>query len=596
MSRHHRLRRFAAVATCVGSAAATAALGAAPAMAVTKVPCVAKVFASGSSLQKAAQNEVWLEPKGGAQGAIGWGGTDWQASASKTTECTVTPESASGTKITYNSTSSGQGLEEFGANSGVFKPDNDTNAKTAGEKKEILDVANAEPVEESGKIEAAGLDYYVGSDDAPSIRQNGEAQAAAKAKNPSLITIPVAQAPVAVMLSLPEGCEIAAGSELDLTNALLSELYDAKIPATTNYAANTWGAFLEADSYTKVAAPPGAGQFSDNGPQTESVYREVETSPGVYATKLVSVTEGGCVQAIRLQARYTESGTSYAFKTYLSQIKYSVWGPYADDAQNWPAPVSLEIPLTSEDPSNATIRTQKSEKGSQLAEDTAVTPGSAGYANSADAVKSGHFTEKATNSIQGVGTLQFECENVGKVESGSEYYGTQAECESKTGAGSGEWKRIEKPTAKSTPHQILWAEIQNNGAKAKAEATYADPLNGKTVANCEATKLVPGDEAFPYSYNDSWAGITTTDPNIAGDVNINDYSLCALTFDLTWHHFQNTGLYGKSTQVEEVADTIHNLFEYITTVGQENIQSNYYQRVPTAMAAHIGIAVDEIKY
>jgi hypothetical protein len=45
-----------------------------------------------------------------------------------------------------------------------------------------------------------------------------------------------------------------------------------------------------------------------------------------------------------------------------------------------------------------------------------------------------------------------------------------------------------------------------------------------------------------------------------------------------------------------IANTFHDLFEYITTQGQLEIPGHCYQRLPTAMAAHIAIAVKEIKY
>jgi len=553
MSRHHRLRRLAVLATCVGSAAAAAAFSsAAPAMAA--VPCYPVGFASGSSLQNSSQTEVWLTSKG----TEGWGGTDFEASGK--TKCTEKPEAGTGPKITYTKTSSGQGLEEFGDNSGTFKPSEDTKALEAGKKSEIPLVADAEPEPGSGKAEAAGLDFFVGTDDAPSISQNGEAEAAAEANNAAQITIPVAQAPIAVMLSLPEGCELEAESEVDLSNATLSELWDGAIPTQGGYGANTWGALLTQLGYTKIAESAefeeGKKQFKDIPGTKEKVLR----LNGKGETVEVEEEAPGCVQAITLQARYTESGTSYAYKKYLSQINFKVWGAYADDAQNWPSKVALEDPNTSGSGS------KKSESGGNLAENTAATPGSVGYANTADAAKSGGLSAKATVSQFGTG----EVEEGGK-----------------------------KVKAKSTKHWVLWAEVQNDGIGAEPESSgYADPLipGEGHAANCETSVLVPGDKAFPYSYNDSWFGVTTTDPNIRNDAKVADYPICALTFDLTWHHFQNKGLYGKSKTTEEVANTAHNLMEYITTQGQLDIQGHYYQRVPTAMAAHIAIAVAEVKY
>src|ERR1700704_2081602 len=65
MNRHHKRRRFAALAACVGSTAAIAVLGTAgPALAT--VPCRTGGFASGSSFQGTAMQTVWLP-------GAGWG-------------------------------------------------------------------------------------------------------------------------------------------------------------------------------------------------------------------------------------------------------------------------------------------------------------------------------------------------------------------------------------------------------------------------------------------------------------------------------------------------------------------------------------------
>src|SRR5580704_7161379 len=388
MGRNHRLRRLAALATCVGNAAVVAAFGiAAPAMAAEKVTCYPTGFASGSSLQGSAQTEDWL-----TSGTEGWGGTDFEAS--EKTQCTEKPEAGSGPKITYTKTSSGEGLEEFGDNSGVFKPDFDPKALEAGKKSEIPLVANAEPEEGSGKVEAAGLDFYVTTEDAPSNSQDGEAEAAAEAHNPAQITIPVAQAPIAVMLSLPAGCEVEPGSEADLGNATLSELWDGAIPAQGGYAANTWGALLVQLGYTKIAH---ASEFEEGAEpkqyvETRGAKEKVLRLNGKGETVEVEEEEPGCVQAISLQADYTESGTSYPFKTYLSQIDYTVWNAYADDAENWPSTVKLEDPNTSGSGS------RKSESDGGLAENTAANPGSVGYASVGDAAKNGGFSAAATIS------------------------------------------------------------------------------------------------------------------------------------------------------------------------------------------------------
>jgi ABC-type phosphate transport system substrate-binding protein len=484
MSRHQRYRRFAALVASVGSTAAVAALSSAtPALAVT---CASPGYASGSSLQNTAQTSVWLTAGG------------WEAH----TKC------APAAKITYTKTSSGEGLNEFGNNTGTLEPKEDPTA--FGSATGIKDV--------EGQV----LDDYVGTDDAPTTEQLGEAWAAAGAKALAEITIPVAQAPVAVILSLPVGCKVEAGSEVDVNNATLGQIWEGTNPkngsdpggieAQGGYTAATWGAFLTQLGYTKITTgTPTAGQFLDTG---------------------------GCSQTIKAQVRSSESGTSFAFKNYLKQVNRTPWATYANDFVSWPTTEVFQ-----EDGGT------KNKSGGNLAANTATNPASIGYANTADAAGNGAFTAKATETTFG---------------------------------GSAE-------------HQILWAQIQNNGTSTSG-ASYEDPLLPATsIANCETSKLIHADQAFPYSYTDSWFGVVATDPNIASEAEPTDYPICALTFDLVWHHYSNTKLYGKTTAAEEVANTVHDVMEYITGQGQIEIQSNDYTRFPTPMAAHVAVAVAAIK-
>jgi hypothetical protein len=501
MNRHHMSRRLVAVAACVGATASITALGVAqPALASVK--CASEPgFASGSSLQNNAQLKVFL---------AGWGAHS---------SCTVAPTSKS---ITYTKTSSGAGLEEFGNNTSELEPQEDPSAVTAEGKGEgIKDV--------EGKV----LDWFVGTDDPPTAGELSEAQAAAGAKALGEITIPVAQSPVAILLSLPTGCLIPEGSKVDIENTTLPQLWEGTNPksgsdpggiaAQGGYAAGTWGALLTQLGFSKTAEDPPtvASTFFDNG------------------------TAEGCEQQIKPQVRSVSSGTSYATKNYFAQVNFSVWQQYADDFTNWPTSLKVES-----DPLSGGGGSQTNETGGKLSANTAATPGSVGYAAASDAAGNGAFTNSATSTTYGTGT------------------------------------------GKSPAHQILWAEVQDNG-KGTTGVAYADPaLSGQEVANCETTKLISYDKGFPYSYTDSWFGIVATDPNIAKDAGAGDYSICALTYDLVWHHYSNTNLYGKTEAAHEVANTVKDLFEYIVGAGQTEIASHYYQRFPSQMQAHINQAVN----
>jgi ABC-type phosphate transport system substrate-binding protein len=545
MSSRHRLRRLAvATAACIGMAG----LGAGPAAAgEVVVKCeAAQGYASGASLLRYAMENIWLT-------AGGWGGSAFQASGY--TECEHLPFAADGPNIDYNSTSSGEGLNEFGNNSGELEPANDPVAEKEEKGKGVKDTA--------GRV----LDWFVGTDDPPTAGQNGEAKVAAGAKNDlAEITIPVAQAPIAVLLSLPAGCRVEEGSKLDIENRVLGQLWEGLnkpsgadpggIQAQGGYAANTWGAFLAEIGYTKVAKESELeeDEFYDGGTREEELPREKGGTE-----EKVKVKDGGCEEEIKPQVNASESGTSYAFKTYLEQTNSTVWNGYADDLANWPSgKVLLEDPRTSGN------GVEISKSNGRLAENTAANPGSIGYADVVDAAESGGFTGKAAISQKGTGKV----------------------------AGA---------AAKSIKHQIAWAEIQDNGLAAEPNPNgYADPivggLGGAKAADCETGNLVPGDEGFPTSYNDSWAGLTSTDPNLKTDAGVADYSICALTYDLAWHHYQVGNLFGKTKEAEEVAAATHNVLEYIITQGQADIQGHYYQRFPTAMLGHVKIAVAEVKY
>jgi len=501
MNRHHKRRRLATLAACVGTTAALAALGSAGS-ALASVACRAPGYASGSSFQSTALSSVFLT-------STGWGAHS---------NCAVAPTSST---ITYTKTSSGQGLEEFGNATGHFIPERDHTAF----------------ISETGTKDVAGqvLDWFVGTDDAPTPRELGEAKIAAGAKNPAEITIPVAQAPVAVLLSLPAGCKLLASSAVDINNTTLPQLWEGTnaasgedpggIQAQGGYAIGTWGALFHQLGYTKITSgTPEAGQVLDEGGAT------------------------GCEAAIKPQVRQTSSGTSFAFKSYLSQINPVVWNGFAGDAPTWPSGAVITTNLKTGSETEHLLN----DSGGHLAANTAANPGSVGYANTADAVGNGAFNNAATTSTFSTGAAETH----------------------------------------SASHQILWAEVQNNGLSTEG-ATYEDPVvPSTTVGNCETTLILPSEEGFPYSYTDSWNGLLASDPNISASAGATDYSICALTYDLVFHHYSNKNLFSTTETAHEIANTVRDLFEYITTQGQTDIQSHYYTRYPTGFQSHVHLAVN----
>src|ERR1700679_1931121 len=166
MNRHHRGGRLATLAASAGAAAVLAVLASAGTAAAT-VACRAPGFASGANLESIAQQQVWLT-------SAGWGAHS---------NCATAPTSST---ITYTKTSSGAGLEEFGNTVGHFLPAKDPAATTAEH-------------EEKGTKDTEGnvLDWYTGTEDAPTPRELGEAALAAGTlhNQKAEITIPVLQPP-----------------------------------------------------------------------------------------------------------------------------------------------------------------------------------------------------------------------------------------------------------------------------------------------------------------------------------------------------------------------------------------------------------------
>jgi hypothetical protein len=512
MNRHHMVIRLAALVASACAAIGVASLATASS-ALAAAKCASGGYASGSSLQSEAWKKIWLT-------STGWG--------KHLGACSSLPT------ITYTATSSGEGLDEFGNNNGTLDPNIDTTAfKSSSTYKD-----------EQGT--GAVLDWFVGSDDAPNNAQDSNAEVASGDKKGELeeIAVPVAEAPVSVIFSLPAKCTIAEGTKLHLSDKTLVQIWEGtqvapvkglgEIPAEAPYKAATWGSLL-----TLLKIP------------------------------IVEATE--CENPITLQARETESGTSYAFKSFLAlaydQSIYNttteqfetrgLWDGYITDAPTWPS--------TTEQKGNA--------KGSNLVQKTAENPGSIGYANTADAVssKNGSFTAKATST---------ECEAI----------------------------------TKCTKHEIVLAEVENNEGKVTEEAAkknppvvseFANPASGKPTTTaeyeanegaCQSTAPVNTDVKTPYSYTDPWYGTDASDPDVGVDTSAPEaYPICAFTYVLTWHHYSAENLF-EEVQAEEISATMKSLLEYITGPGQAEAKDDYDPILSTpTWKAHVGSAVANVE-
>lgn len=612
MSRYHSFRRFAALAACVGSTTAIAALGgASPAMAATCVKNTSKLYASGSSFQNTSQANVKAT---------------WPAHS----KCSEAPVSG---EITYTATSSGKGLEVFGAGNlaNEFATEllnrKDTTVKTLEEKSEACEpkinkaAATHEP---SGKC----LDVYVGTDDAPTAKQlenmtGGAVGKTFKTTNRGAVVVPYAQGPVAIGFSLPAGCVIQDGSHLYLPNTTLGQMFEGArkpsgedpggIQAQGGYKAETWGALLTQLGYSKVPSEPELteNKFTEKAPE-ESLTRfgageeevtvhsktEIEKNENAGGKKVkvknqekVKEKGEGCNAKIKSQVRAAESGTSYAFKSYLFQINKTVWTGLNTDGVTWPT----ESNVITENKATSGKETIKQEKGGQLAEATGAIPGSVDYQDSADAVLKGGITETVADTnrpVPATSTLEEVVE--------------EGQAENLTTKAKETILTLKAQPVKSLSHQTVFAYVQDTGTKEPTKeagggfkhSEFEDPLLvGTTKANCQRSKLIAGDEAFPLKWTESWNGVLASDPNI-NKVEPTAYPACAFTYDVAWHHYGNVELYGHTKIAEEVAATVKDYFEYAASKvgGEELFNLGFYAGIPDAMRSHVLAGVKQIGF
>ncbi len=383
------------------------------------------------------------------------------------------------------------------------------------------------------------LDWFVGVSDPPTTEQLEHAKTAAGASALTEMTIPVAQTSVAVLLSLPIHCKVQTGSAVDINNTTLGQLWEG----TNAHSGEDPGGVQAQGGYA-------IGTWGALFHQLE--YTKITSGTPGAGQVLDEGGASGCEQAIKPQVSSNVTGTAYLFKSYLNQINSHVWSTYATDAKTWPSTAVVES-----DPLSSGGGSLNNDSEGHISENTAANPGSVGFAGVAAPRLAGHggFTNAAASSTYGTG-----------------HEGT------------------------STAHQILWAEVQNNGT-GTVGATFADPLEpASSIANCEATKLLPGELGFPESHTGSWHGVLASHPNISAEAGSTDYPICAITYDLVWHHYSTSKLYSTTETAHHVANTVKDLITYITQQGQIDIQGHGYNRFPIGYASWVSLAVGEIEY
>ncbi|HWX46313.1 MAG TPA: substrate-binding domain-containing protein [Solirubrobacteraceae bacterium] len=496
---------------CIVSAATVAALvapGAANAALLTKCEG-GNIGAAGSSLQAEAQIKVWNIKFNTAPSTV-------------LTACSGSQGSGAKPVVTYTSTSSGKGFEAW-------------NVK-----------------------EEFGNDAFIGTDNTVNSVEKGELEAkGTKAAGGKVLTVPVLQGAVAVIINLPEGCEgasTAALHRLTLNQSTLEGIFAGtvtewssitddgdkivqKAPVKVAKVATTEGSAVvtvvskgfpgvrKGTTVTGTGIPAGTTVLSISGNSLTLSQAATKTVASDTLTFTFPVCNPNT--PITTVVREDGSGTTHIFKRFLHWSNEGelttasgnfTWNQLSEGTKCGGVSCSTLWPTG--------VGATKGAKGEGLVKKVAETPGSIGYANLADA------------------------RNV-------EYGGYFA------------------PPLGGEKTQSFWAELENG------PGTYADPSSNKDTekrasANCKSTEYSNGLASFPPpSVESTWNEVTTKQFS-------KTYAICGLTYDLVLSNYK---AYPGTTQGE--ATTVENYLAYMidTKGGQKEVVNNDYLALTSVILA-----------
>jgi hypothetical protein len=465
MHTFEHLRRCAALAAGILATGALAAFGSAPALAQTHI------YGGGAALQNQLQNDILI------------------------------PDSPLSSDITFTASTSGNGFNEFGNSSG-----------TLGLGKGYDKVADL----------AGQLDAYVAVDSGPTgpLTTSGtNLYEANKASGTDEITVPVAQTPLDILLSLPANLTLNSGTEVKLSNQLVSNLFAGTVPSQTGvnagYTENTWGAFLVDAGLN--------GDFTDSDSAGDTT--------------------------IKIEVRKEGAGTTLNLKQYLFYVDSELGGG------PWESPIKEDETAcngTDEWPTTATTEPCTAGNSTDADEVLAVdaNPGTVGYATAGDAASNpdlaGHSPKVFTST---------------PVES--------TDPPSVDGTASAE-------------HQILYAEVQDDGTEAASH--FADPeVSGSpgkpniyTESNIQVNSsgsgvgnwIVPFTGVSTFNPEGTWSGTRASDPDVFDETGDEYYPIVAVAYDLSWANFSATKLVEEANYTSEAGVTAQEFLKYATTLSE----------------------------
>jgi ABC-type phosphate transport system substrate-binding protein len=228
--------------------------------------------------------------------------------------------------------------------------------------------------------------------------------------------------------------------------------------------------------------------------------------------------------------RSDASGTSFAFKQYLSQIKSSVWAGFVTNEPTWPTATQAKIIHIN---GNKEVIENHGSKQEGLA--VVETANSIGYVNVSNAASDGI---KAWN--------------------------------------------------KNGQNKVYWGQVQNNGL-GTSSVEAAEPVktvSGKIVGNCPPTYTFQTKQVQTKTEGKPpvWAGIELANINSASGV----YPLCTFTYDVAWEKYKTKALeeakaYGGLG--EQVGNTVKEYLKFLLSEkeGQKDIETGtpeYYAPLP----------------
>jgi hypothetical protein len=461
---------------------------------------------------------------------------------------------------TYTIESSGVGLAEFG------NAASSSCASTTGVLSPACDpTANAQSTPE--------LDATIGTDDPPNAGDLSSASTAAGA-GVQEVTVPVAQAPVAMIFSIPAGITVGTNGQLKLTTADLANLWGAggvaassKCPGSSG---NTWCDLLEAAGLTRITSgTPSAKQFLD--------------------------TTGNLGGPITLMERSKGSGTTFSFRGYLYEADQWVGlsdYPYSlvtDGPSDWPATAETQ---------SQTGPLGANGSGGTLVENTTESPGSTGYANLADAAfdtLAGYMSKVSTTNCGGA------C---------ASHQIVYALVQNNTGDGHA-------PVYESPGAATLGTVNVYTGANISINPGTCTPPASTHAVGCWVVPITPTGSWS--SASASTPGTIPSDPDVAdhganGTTLAKTYPIVAATYDVGWSQYDKTGSNlvtangglgyyddascpGGIKCNTDAGNTAKSLLSYIVGAGQGNIATGKvdYGKLPSAILTKAKAAVSSIK-